>query len=201
MRTVLIMAASAIVLTAAALGGCGKGGAGKPGSSTAGPAAGGEGASGPMRKAGLWEISRLRDGKAPEGPASGPIKICIDSKSDANMGFLGNRMAQSLCAQQSSSHNPDGSWSFTSTCQMGPAGTVKTTGMASGDFGSKYIVHTESDTTGSQIARLNGHHVTDMTATYDGPCPADMAAGDVLLPNGMKVNPEKMMSGARAASK
>lgn len=188
MRTVLILAAAAICLTA-----CGKGKA--PPAAPVQTATGGDEA-GPMRKSGLWEISRLRDGKAPEGGlASGPTKICTDGKAEGKMGLLGNRMTQAMCSKQTVTHNPDGSWAFVSTCQMGPAGTTTTTGVVRGDLASKYMVHSESDTQGSELARMNGHHVTDLTATYEGPCPADMAPGDVLLANGMKINPEKLMAG------
>ena len=194
MRTALILATAAISLM-----GCVKGG-GKAASSTApGAAASGESANGPIRKAGLWELARLHDGKAAEGPTGGMMKICVDSKTDARMGALGNRMTQALCPQQTASRNPDGSWGFASTCMFGPGGTTKTTGVARGDFSSRYTVHAESDTTGSEIARLNGHHVTDLTASYEGPCPSDMSPGDVLLANGMKLNPEKMMGGAAAS--
>ena len=195
MRTALILATAAISLM-----GCGRGG-GKAASSTApGLAASGEGANGPVRKSGLWELARLHDGKPGEGPGGGMMKICVDSKTDGRMGALGNRVTQALCPQQTSSHNLDGSWGFASTCMLGPGGTTKTTGVARGDFSSRYSVHAESDTTGSEIARLNGRHVTDLTASYEGPCPADMSPGDVLLANGMKLNPEKLMGGAAASS-
>jgi hypothetical protein len=189
MRPVLIVAAAALCLTA-----CGKDKA--PAAAPAQAAEGGD-AAGPMRKSGLWEISRLRDGKAPEGGlASGPTKICTDAKAEGKMGLLGNRMTQAMCSKQTVSRNPDGSWTYASTCQMGPAGTTTTTGVVRGDLGTRYTVHSESDTTGSELARMNGHHVTDVTAAYEGPCPADMVPGDVLLANGMKINPEKLMAGA-----
>ncbi len=196
MRTALILATAAISLM-----GCDKGG-GKAAPSTGpgpGSAASGESANGPARKAGLWELARLRDGKPAEGASGGFMKICVDSKTDARMGALGNHMTQVLCPQQTSSRNVDGSWGFASTCMFGPGGTTKTTGVARGDFSSRYTVHAESDTTGSEISRLNGRHVTDLTASYEGPCPSDMSPGDVLLANGMKLNPEKMMGGAAAS--
>ncbi len=193
MKTVLILATAA--LSAVTLAGCGKGGGAKPAASATPVADAIGGAGGPMRKAGLWAISRVRDGKPAEGPASG-MKTCIDAKSDAQMGMMGGTMTRAMCPEQSLNRNIDGSWNFAATCHMGPGGTTKTTGSASGDFASKYVVHSESDTEGSQFTRMNGHHVTDLTATYQGPCPADMAPGDVLLPNGMKINPAKMMAGA-----
>jgi len=185
-RQGLILAAAGL-----ALAGCNKPGAASS-ASVAQPEAG---AAAPLRKSGLWSVTRLRDGKPAEGLMGGVTKLCVDAESEGRLGALGSGMAQSLCPEQTVTRAPGGGWSFASTCQLGPAGTTHTTGVAAGDFGARYTVHSESDTTGSQFARLNGHHVTDLTATFEGPCPADMAPGDVLLPNGMKVNPQKMMAG------
>jgi len=186
-RQGLILAAAGL-----ALAGCHKPGA----SSSASVAQAEAGGGAPMRKAGLWSVTRLRDGKPAEGLMGGAVKLCVDPKSEGRLGALGSGMAHNLCPDQTVARAPGGGWTFASTCQLGPAGTTRTTGVATGDFASRYTVHSESDTTGSQFTHLNGHHVTDLTATYEGPCPADMSPGDVLLPNGMKVNPQKMMSGA-----
>lgn len=191
MRRALIL-----TMTAAALAGCGGKTDKAGGAVAAGEQAAGDGGdvAAPMRKAGLWTLTRLRDGK----PVGGAIKLCIDAGTDARMSALGGGVAKNLCADQKSQRNPDGSWSFSSTCQLGPAGTTQTHGTARGDFASHYAVHSESDTANAQLASLNGHHVTDVSATYGGACPADMQPGDVILANGMKVNPEKMMAGTHA---
>lgn len=186
MRRALILA-----MAATAMAGCsGKGGktAGAPG---AGQAAGDGAVAGPMRKAGLWSITRVRDGK----PSGGATKVCIDAATDAKVGALGGGLGKSLCTDQTSQRNADGSWSFSTTCRLGPAGVVTTRGMARGDFAARYTVHSESDIVGAQFASLNGHHVSDMSASYGGACPADMQPGDVILSDGMKLNPSKM-SGA-----
>ena len=82
---------------------------------------------------------------------------------------------------------------------MGHAGTVTTTGVASGDFSSKYLVHSESDVTGSSIAAMNGHHVTEMQANWLGPCPANMTPGDVMV-GGFKMNLNSMANNAGQAA-
>jgi len=185
MRRAVILAMAAAVLT-----GCGGKGDGKAG----GGPAGDEATDGPMRKAGLWTITRIRDGK----PPGGATRLCIDAKTDAGLSSLGGGAARSLCSDVKRQHNPDGSWSFSSTCHLGPAGVVSTRGVARGDFSARYQVHSETDTQNAQIASLNGHHVSDLTAAYGGACPPDMQPGDVILPDGMKVNPGKLMAGAHA---
>ncbi|MGA0600117.1 hypothetical protein ACO2Q3_05370 [Caulobacter sp. KR2-114] len=195
MRRALILVAA----TAVMLAGCGGKKSGRAASAAAdGPASAAapdESAPGPMRKAGLWTITRIHDGK----PAGGATKVCVDAGTDAGLNALGGGLTRSLCADLKSRRNPDGSWSFSNTCQLGPAGMTRTSGSARGDFASHYEVHSESDTESAQIASLNGHHVTDLSAVYGGACPPDMQPGDVLLPNGMKVNPQKMMAGAHPA--
>ena len=73
--------------------------------------------------------------------------------------------------------NADGSYTFTSTCDMGPAGKVSARGQASGDFSSVYRIRAESDVTGAAFAALNGHHVTEMEVAYVGRCPNGMKPG------------------------
>ena len=189
MRRALILAMAATTGLAGCGGKSGKAG-GAPGGDDA--AGSGEAASAPMRKAGLWTISRIRDGK----PAGGMMKLCVDAGTDAQMSALGGGVAKNLCADQKSQRNADGSWSFSTTCQLGPAGMTKTSGTAHGDFSSHYVVHSESETANAQIASMNGRHVSDVTADYGGACPADMQPGDVILSNGMKVNPGKMLAGS-----
>lgn len=191
MRTVLVLAAAALALTA-----CNKTGAGGS-AATPGAAAGGATSdmAMPIRKAGLWETTRLRDGKPREGRmGGGPMKVCVDASSDAKAALFGGRMGRSVCSEQHATKNADGSYSFSSTCTMGAA-TAVSKGTASGDFNSKYVVHIETDVSGGQFAQMNGHHVMDITSIYTGPCPAGMAGGDVMLPDGTVGNPSKMFSG------
>ena len=193
MRTVLVLTAAALALAA-----CNKP-AGTDGAPVAPAAAasGGQAASAmamPVRKPGLWETTMMRDGK-PGGPrmaGTGVMKMCVDAASDVKMAAFGGRMGRGMCSEQHASKNPDGSYSFASTCTIGAGATVTSKGVASGDFTSKYVVHSESDVSGGQFAQMNGHHVTEITSVYAGPCPAGMAGGDMQLPNGTIINPQKM---------
>ena len=65
---------------------------------------------------------------------------------------------------------------------------VTTTGKATGDFNSKYVIKATSVTTGSSMAQTNGTHEMEMTGTWEGACPANMKPGDMTLPNGMTMN-------------
>ncbi len=149
----------------------------------------------PQRKAGLWQETVMRDGKP---MAMGRTRICADPKTDSKTSVFGRKLGHGICPHHTIVRDPDGAYSFTSTCDMGPAGKVSARGRASGDFASTYRVHAESDVTGAAFAALDGHHVTDMEVAYMGPCPKGMKPGDVLLANGMKISGDKAIAAAAA---
>ncbi|HEY5105377.1 MAG TPA: DUF3617 family protein [Caulobacteraceae bacterium] len=150
----------------------------------------------PQRRGGLWEQTMTRDG---EPSPMGVMRMCIDQATDARMSVFGKAAAGNLCQSRSVSRDLAGVFHFSSTCAMGHAGTVTSTGTASGDFSSKYLVHSESQVSGSSIAAMNGHHVTEMQANWAGPCPANMAPGDVIV-GGFKMNLNSMAAGAGNAA-
>jgi hypothetical protein len=96
------------------------------------------------------------------------------------------------------SRGVDGAYAFASTCPVSGGGTVATKGSASGDFSTAYHVHLETDLSGAAYATMNGRHVTDIEGKWLGPCPADMASGDMELANGMMIKGGKF-AGAAAA--
>jgi len=192
MRTIILVAASALAMTA-----CDR----RTGAKPAAPSIRGAPislAQSPARRPGLWEQSMTRDGAAPA--MVGKMRVCIDAASEARLSVFGGKMGKSLCRRRSVARGPDGAYVFTSTCDMGDAGVMTSAGTLTGDLASHYRVHDESDTTGSGIAAMNGRHVTDIDATWLGPCPAGMEGGDVILANGMKVNLNKLGAAARAMS-
>jgi hypothetical protein len=71
---------------------------------------------------------------------------------------------------------------------MGESGTVTSDGSATGDFSSHYKVEVNAVTSGSPMPQANGPHKVAIEATWTGPCPADMKAGDMEMPGGMRIN-------------
>jgi len=187
MRTILVISATALALTA-----CSKAGDAKGGDGTAAAAAPASGAASglPKRKAGLWEQVILHDGKA---LAMGKISQCIDAATDAQMSMFGQSLGKRMDCQRSISRGLDGSYAYSSTCNMGQGGTVTSKGSVSGDFSSGYKIVSQSDTTGAAFAAMNGHHVMEIDATYAGACPAGMTPGDVSV-NGTTINMAKMLN-------
>jgi len=127
------------------------------------------------------------------------MRMCISAATDAAMSGFGQQMGRRICARQVVTKDLGGSVRFSSTCAVGRGGTTTSTGVARGDFSSGYVIHMESDTTGAAYAAMNGHHVTELHATYAGPCPPDMTPGDVDAGNGVKVNIDRMAQGGAPA--
>lgn len=143
----------------------------------------------PKRKPGLWSHTIQSEG------SNQSMKICIDEDTDAKMTVWGQAASKEMCAQQSFTPAPGG-YAFSSTCNMGGAGTIVSKGSITGDFNSAYTVKVDSTTTGASMAQANGQHNMTLTAKWEGACPAGMKGGDVKIqvPGGpeMTINMEKM---------
>ena len=133
--------------------------------------------------------------------AMGGMKICVDAASEARSSIWGRGAVSAggaHCSAPAVSRGLDGNLTYATTCQMGAGGTMSTRGTASGDFSSAYHIRAETDISGAKYAPMNGHHVTNIDGKWLGPCPAGMAAGDIELNNGMKINAGKFAGAAKA---
>ena len=161
-----------IVAAATALGACGK---------SAAPAAAGNHM--PPRKAGLWIQTMIRDGHAGRW---GEVRMCVDAQTDSELSMVGRALGRGPC-ERTVTRDTGGVYHFRSTCKLGENGIVSSSGTASGDFVSGYQVHTENDVAGAPFPPLNGHHITEVTGRYAGPCPAGLAPGDITF-SSLKMN-------------
>jgi hypothetical protein len=147
---------------------------------------------------GLWDQTISRDGSDAH---VAHIGVCVDETLESKTSVFSHadaRGASDHCRDSSVQRGPDGGYIFASNCDLGSGGTVVTKGIATGDFAAGYHARVETDVTGAAYDRLNGHHVTEITARRIGACPTGMAAGDVRLANGMTVNPGKLRAAAAA---
>ncbi len=143
----------------------------------------------PSRKPGLWEQTVSTD------QMKQTTRMCLDEAVDAKMKWWGGKTGKSECTEQKITPHPGGGWDFHAVCPMGESGTVTSDGSATGDFGSHYTVNVTSTATGSPMPQANGVHKIAIDAVWKGPCPADMRAGDMELPGGMKMNMMDAMNG------
>jgi hypothetical protein len=183
MRKSLVLAAAGLV----ALAGCQKKPAQAPNPPAAPSAPPAAAASAPpaaigVRKPGLWEQKITSHGKTQVS------RLCLDKAVAERFTWWGQHASQSACRQNTVSPRPGGGWEFSSTCDMGDGGQTSTKGSVTGDFATAYKLTAQSTVTGARAPQMNGTHEMSLEATWQGPCPAGMQPGDMLLPGGMKIN-------------
>jgi hypothetical protein len=196
MRVLTLAALSA--LTALGLAACGR----HPGAANSAPASGAPAASSaaskaapnaaapaalpakPRRKPGLWE-QHLSLGGTDMVQTS---QICIDDVTEQKLSMFGAQINRQNCKTYQLMRKTDGSWAFSSVCNMGSGGTVTTAGTVTGDFATAYKVRSDTTTVGAVVPQMNGDRKVDIDAAWMGPCKPGQKGGDMVLPNGMKVN-------------
>ena len=138
----------------------------------------------PARKPGLWTFTITSD-----APGSKPyeMKQCIDSSTDAKMMQASGAMAQKSGAKctKKDMHKSGNKYTGGSECIFN--GTKVTVDVSfSGDFSKEYSGQT--DTVFDPPIMGNAKRHTDVTAKWIGACEADQVPGDMIMPNGIKVN-------------
>jgi hypothetical protein len=136
----------------------------------------------PARKAGLWEMKTTTS----EGH-SVSMQQCIDAQTDqamqAGVGSASQRDCSKRDVQKSGTTT-----TIDSVCTT--AGKTRTFhAVITGSFDSGYSM--EITTQGAQPAA----RTTTIAAKWLGPCAADQKPGDVIMPNGMKMNTLNMQKG------
>lgn len=141
----------------------------------------------PKRKPGLWQIETTMAA----APGMGPIKQCIDEKTDNFYQQLGEQH-KDKCTE-SEIRNAGDKIVVHSVCRMGGS-TATTDATFSGRLDSDY----RGDIRIKYNPPMHGMSESAMTvaAKWLGPCAAGQKPGDMILPNGMKINPQQK-GGAR----
>jgi hypothetical protein len=134
----------------------------------------------PARKAGLWEI-------AIAGSQSTNVRQCSDASSDQAM-----QVALGLAGDCSKRDVEKSGSTITvdSVCMV--AGKTMTSHLViTGTLDSQYTMTVTSEAPGK-----NGPSMT-LNAKWLGPCEADQKPGDVIMPNGTKINLLQKPNGIR----
>lgn len=139
-------------------------------------------ASAPKRKPGLWTQTINTSGMAQT------TRMCLDETTEAKISMWGQQASKDMCQTNQMARQLDGSWTFSSVCDMGSGGKTVTTGVATGDFGASYRMAADSVTTGASSPQMNGARKMVIEAKWEGPCPPGFKPGDMELPGGMKIN-------------
>jgi hypothetical protein len=137
----------------------------------------------PIRKAGLWEIKMVRTGSP---VPSMTMQHCTDESTDRAMNGMASPMAQQMCSKQDIRKTATGYASDTVCTVAGR--TITSHSDIVGDFNSAYTVTTASQTQAEGSAAGSRSTTSTIEAKWIGACKADQKPGDVVTPDGRKVN-------------
>jgi len=138
----------------------------------------------PKRKSGLWDIRISRANKQP--PQT--VQMCIDQKTDNMAQQMGESVARQACSKQQIRREGNKILGD-SVCKIGETTATSHT-VFSGEFDRAY--HGEIRTKYSPALMGKSESVTLIDAKWTGPCQPDQKPGDMIMPNGMKINIHEM---------
>jgi hypothetical protein len=144
------------------------------------------------RKPGLWSLDVSADGRK----ASGGIKQCVDEATDARMMQMASQSTAQNCSKNELVKEGSG-YSFYSECSISGSSVVSR-GTFTGDFNSRYVGEINTTFTPALFGKTTSKTV--ITAQWQGPCPEGMKAGDMAMPNGMKLSLDQAEQSAKMAS-
>ena len=140
----------------------------------------------PTRKAGLWELKMIFEGR--NLPPT-TMKHCTDAATDKLMNANFGGSAQEACSKQDMK-NSGGVITVDSVCTFGPT-TTTSHAVVTGSFDSAYNMKVASTRSGGPplpgTAPGAETHMT-IEAKWLGACEAGQRPGDVMMSNGMKMN-------------
>jgi Protein of unknown function (DUF3617) len=132
----------------------------------------------PQRKAGLWKIEMAFEGR----PGTQSIQQCIDPETDAIMQSSATNIG-SQCSKRDFVKSGD-TMTIDSVCTV--AGKEASShAVVKGSFDSNYTMTVSSK---SDAGAIN----LTVTGKWLGPCEAGQRPGDLILPNGIKLNLKDM---------
>jgi hypothetical protein len=135
-------------------------------------------APGPHLAPGLW-VQKVADRHGVS-----VTRYCLDAASAGALAAF-DHAQNGHCSRHDMARAADGSWHFSTACDMGAWGKVATEGVMKGDFTSHYVVEANSQTVGAAQSAVNGPWRVTADIRRAGDCPKDMHPGDVLLPGGV----------------
>lgn len=141
----------------------------------------------PKRKSGLWEVKTSMPDMPSQGP-QGPIQVCVDEKTDDLAQAAADAEAKKNCSKSEIKHEGD-RYVIHSVCKDSGV-TMTTDGVFTGKFDSAYRAEMKA-TYDPPIMNMKESRMV-MDARWLGPCKPGMQPGELLLPNGQKIDPRKM---------
>jgi len=140
----------------------------------------------PTRKAGLWEVKMMFEGRnlPPQ-----TMQQCIDAATDKKMSGFGGEMTQGMCSKQDV-QKVASTLVVDSVCEI--AGMTTTShAVITGDFNSGYSVKVTSKRSGGPAIPgmpADGTSTMSIESKWMGACKADQKPGDMIMADGRKIN-------------
>lgn len=139
----------------------------------------------PTLKAGLWESNMTREGAGQKAPT---MKMCMDASLQKEMMDAGMGTMKEMCSKNDIRR--EGNKVFANAeCKFGDS-TMKSASVTT--FTGDTAYHTDVKATYVPPMAGKGSDSTVIDAKWTGPCPAGMQPGDVILPDGRKINMRTM---------
>jgi hypothetical protein len=139
----------------------------------------------PKRKSGLWDIKISR---ASSDHPSQMLQMCIDQKTDNMALQMAETIGKQACSKQEI-RREGATIVGDSVCQIGET-TATSHSVFSGAFNQSY--RGEIRSTFDPPLMGKSENLTTIEARWTGPCKADQKPGDMIMPNGMKINIRQM---------
>jgi hypothetical protein len=133
-------------------------------------------------KPGLWR--RTLDGGGPNAST----ELCVDEQSDSKITILLPQISGANCTNWKFNIYNTGSSEITFQCRIGQVGSMTLIGAYRGDFNSRYTETFDLKTSGGVEADARGERRMTGVATWVGDCAPGQKGGDVVFPNGSKMN-------------
>ena len=148
----------------------------------------------PKLKPGHWELA-IKTSRAQNAPPQ-KSTMCIDDALQREMMSMGSGMSREMCTKNE--FKRDGArYVGNAECKIGESKIVSRSVMTlTGDTG----YHTEINATYEPAFMGMKDSQTVLDGEYTGPCPAGMAAGDFVGPNGQKFNIRNVANAKGAAT-
>ena len=140
----------------------------------------------PARKPGQWQL-KIQPAGMPKAIVS---QICLDAATDKAL--MGAALSVSSCQDMKVTH--DGADIVIDATCTNRGLTSKSHSVISGDFQSSYTITVQSDRIAG-TSPMPPHSSMTQTATWMGECANGLQPGEMLMPNGMKMNLTKALGG------
>ena len=151
----------------------------------------------PARKAGLWEMKMSMEGGAM--PAT-VMQHCVDAATDRQMQQMGANMRTENCSRQDVRRSGS-TITIDSVCRLGDV-TTTSQGTVTGSFDSGYTMKMTSKRAGGPpVPGMPAETRMTIEAKWTGACKSDQKPGDVIMPNGMKMNVGDLQKGMPPGTK